>query len=53
MTVVEHLRRRARDWELTAVARSDAGLLDEAKVAAIVAVVLFEISEAQEEAEDE
>lgn len=48
MTAVERLRERQRDMELTAVARSDAGDIESARVAAIIAVVLGELADAVE-----
>jgi hypothetical protein len=53
VTVADLLRARQRDYQLTAVARSDAGDQESAKVAALVALVLREIADAVDQEDEE
>lgn len=54
MTAVDALRRKAKDWELSSLAAQERGDEETAKRSTLIAIVLFEVADAQAlEDEDE
>lgn len=52
MTAVDALRRKAKDWELSSLAAQERGDEETAKRSTLIAIVLFEVADAQEADED-